>query len=195
VFKLGVAEILLQRTKATSVAAVYGRLVREFPEARALANAPITYVESVLRPIGLSLKRAHQLHGYGLIIATCGERSLKDWRWALANVPGLGAYGSRAIACFGFGEQLGLVDGNVARVVRRVFGVRKSDPRAAAFQYYADALARSSPGNARALNLGLLDLAAAVCAPKPRCDECPLSPFCDFANSLSRRERRGRRIR
>lgn len=181
-FKLGLAEILLQKTRAASALPIYARLVLEFPTASRLAGAPLDQLARLLHPIGLSTKRANQLHSYAEIVAARGPQSLADWRKSLADIPGLGAYGARALACFGFGERVGIVDANVARVLHRVFGLTQRDPRAVIFQRYADEIALASP-NVRMTNYALLDLAALTCTPKPTCQVCTLKTVCTYAKS------------
>jgi A/G-specific adenine glycosylase len=160
---------------------VYERIVQGYPNAEALARAPLSSVAAILRSIGLSQKRAAQLRGYASALVVDGPSALRDWRHTLTAVPGLGAYGARAVACFGFQATVGIVDANVARVIRRVFGLRQTDARAVIFQRYADELA--SAAEARSVNLGLLDLGALICLPKPRCPTCPLSATCHYALS------------
>ena len=123
-----------------------------------------------------------------------GVASLADWRASLNEIPGLGAYGARAVACFGFSEQVGLVDANVARVLRRLFALRQEDPRAVIFQKYADALANSSH-DARALNYSLLDLGAEICMAKPSCLSCPLATCCAHAKMSRSSQRFSLRVR
>lgn len=97
------------------------------------------------------------------------------------------SYAARAIECLGFGKPIGIVDANVARVLRRIFGIRiaeigTADAHADTFQRYADAVATVSP-DARATNFGLLDLATAVCVRRPKCGECPMAPECHYAKT------------
>jgi A/G-specific adenine glycosylase len=193
-YRLAVAEILLQRTQAISIVPTYLEIVVTHPDAQALAAADPTTVEQRLRPLGLSAKRASQLRRLGIALEGRGTDSLRDWRMAIKSIPGIGAYAARAIACFVFGERVGIVDSNVARIIRRVFGLRVTDPRTAIFQQYSDAIAVASP-NPRASNFGLLDLGAAVCGRKPKCQECPFSAVCHYAKRNSRRSTPGYRGR
>ena len=176
-FHLTVAEILLQKTRAASVVSVYASLVAEYPTARALSDADRDEVELRLRPLGLSRKRASQLTRMACIVCEAGEAIFDDWRRLLADVPGLGAYAARAIACFAKGELVGIVDANIARIERRVFRIAARDPRTAIFQRYADEVAFAAV-DSRETNFGLLDLGALVCLPDPRCDVCPLDRIC-----------------
>jgi|ERR1035437_789522 A/G-specific adenine glycosylase len=176
-YRLALAEILLQKTRAQSALPIYEILCDSYPTAQALATAVIGEVEAVLRPLGLSRRRALQLRGMAEAILRLGAPATADWRVIMAEVPGLGAYSARAISCFGWGSPVGIVDANVARIVRRVFRVVPRDPRAVIYQRYADELADAA-SDPRATNFGLLDIGAAVCRPTPICGRCPFASFC-----------------
>lgn len=176
-YKLAVAEILLQKTRAASALPVYEFTLQRFPSALDLADADVTALKETLRPIGLSQKRATQLRTMAQEIVRLGDAVFDDWRLLILHVPGLGAYAARAIACFSRGEQIGIVDANVARIFRRIFRVTTTDPRAVVYQRLADAVAAQS-NDARSANFGLLDIGALICKPKPRCADCPFVGFC-----------------
>ncbi len=176
-YQLAVAEILLQRTRAASALPVYETLVRRYPSASSLAIADRSALEETLRPIGLSRKRTLQLRAMAEEIERLGPTVFDDWRTLLSHIPGIGAYGARAIACFSRGERVGVVDANVARIFRRVFRVPSADPRAVLYQHLSDAVALEAD-DPRATNFGLLDIGAAVCIPKPLCRECPFNSYC-----------------
>ena len=186
-FRLAVAEILLQKTRAGSVVPTYSALILEYPSADAMSAASAHEIEEALGPLGLSKKRASQLIAMSKKIAKSGKTIFEDWKTLLMDVPGLGAYGARAIASFGRGEKVGIVDANVARIIRRVFRIGTKDPRAVVFQQIADAIAGASD-DVRETNFGLLDIGAAICVSKPLCAECPFEDFCPrFGVALTKR--------
>ena len=176
-FRLAVAEILLQKTRAESVVPVYARIIATYPNAIALACADPGEIEELLCPLGLSQKRSIQLVGMAGGATRLGPNVFGDWHKMLEHLPGIGAYGARAIACFGRGQKIGIVDANVARILRRVFRIANDDTRAPIYQRYADAIGVAGP-DARATNFGLLDIGAGVCTPVPHCGSCPLEPQC-----------------
>lgn len=165
------------KRRAESIVAVHAEFISAYPTAATLANADFDDVERRLRPLGLSRKRAAQMIGMARAVREHGEAIFDDWKTLLADVPGLGAYAARAIACFARGEPVGIVDANVVRIERRVFQIAATDRRAVIFQHYADEIA-SAAADARATNFGLLDLGARICLPSPRCGVCPLNGFC-----------------
>lgn len=178
-YRLAVAEILLQKTRAESIVETYRSLMQRFPNARKLANSDVKELEGALRRLGLSRKRALQLNAMAAAVLEYGYAEFADWRTVLADVPGLGTYAARAIACFACEQTVGIVDANVARIIRRVFNLKTDDPRAVVFQRYADEIAKLSP-DVRATNFGLLDIGAAICLSRPRCPECPLLTDCAY---------------
>jgi A/G-specific adenine glycosylase len=180
-FRLGVAEILLQKTRAISTVPIYQQIVRKYKTPKHLGLAITESLEKEIRVLGLSRKRAHALVGFGNAIATMGVSALRDP--ASSNVvPGIGAYGSRAIACFGFGANVGIVDANVRRVLTRLFGLPKMDPRDRRYEELADRIVATS-SRPRDVNYGFLDLAASICATRPKCNVCVLARSCSYAQS------------
>ena len=176
-YRLAIAEILLQKTRANSALPIYNDLVARYRSPEKLARADEDDLEASLRPIGLAIKRSRQLRGMAVSLVTEGENILRDRARALKVVPGLGAYAVRAIACFGNGDRVGIVDANVARILRRVFSVSSPDPRAVVYQHIADAVIDLAH-DARESNFGLLDIGAAVCVRVPKCSMCPFGRFC-----------------
>ncbi len=176
-FKLAIAEILLQKTRASSAVGTYQLLISTFPNAEALSDASLDDLERILEPLGLSRKRAVQLKKMAKVVAELGIGIFDDWKVLLSDVPGLGAYAARAIACFGAGEPVGIVDANVARILRRVFRIESRDVRAVIYQRYADGIATLSE-EPRSTNFGLLDIGATICITRPLCERCPFQGFC-----------------
>jgi A/G-specific adenine glycosylase len=184
-YKFALAEILLQKTRGNSAMMVYPVLAERYPDAAALAAADERALKRILRPLGLSAKRAAQLRSLGDALSRTGPAILGDPEEAERHLPGIGAYAARAIACFAFGRSVGIVDANVVRIFNRVFALPKADPRSRIYQIYADRVARRSP-DAKASNYALLDVGATVCVRAPRCGACPLNKECRFARASRR---------
>ncbi len=176
-FRLAVAEILLQKTRAESVVPVYERIISVYRTPKILASADPVEIERILRPLGLSRKRSLQLLGMAEGIVRFGPNLFDDWHKTANRLPGVGAYGARAIACFGRDQPVGIVDTNVARILRRVFRIKSTDSRAIIYQHLANTIAESSD-DARTMSFGLLDLGAMACLPRPLCEKCPFATFC-----------------
>jgi A/G-specific adenine glycosylase len=154
-----------------------------FPSVSALAAAPLDDVLAAWAGLGY-YSRARNLHAGARWVA--GERGGELPRTAdgLRAVPGIGPYTAGAIASIAWGERAPLVDGNVARVLARVYGV-DDDVKATAGQRRIWELAAAlmtaldGDGGAGELNQGLMELGATVCTPTgPVCPTCPLSASC-----------------
>ncbi|GBC87321.1 Adenine DNA glycosylase [bacterium HR12] len=176
-----IGEILLQRTRGEAVAEVYEAFLRRWPTPERLARAAPRSVAEVIRPLGLA-KRAPLLVRLGRELVRLG-RIPSDPK-ELIVLPGVGPYAAHAVPVFADGRPLPLVDWVVARVLRRYFGLPADRRPNADRELWALAQELVRPGRARELWLGVLDLGAAICRPKPRCAECPLRVGCAFAHSV-----------
>lgn len=176
-----VAEKLLQQTAATQrVADAYLALMRRCPTPAMLAATPLAALQAMLAPLGL-LYRARELQQMGFALEECwhGEvpMSLRD----LKELPGVGDYIARAVLSFAYGQDVPVVDTNIARYLYRLRGlpgqVPKNPARSSAL---LDLAARFVPsGRSRSYNLGLIDLCAAICTPRqPQHTKCPLLAVC-----------------
>jgi A/G-specific adenine glycosylase len=175
-----VSEVLLQRTRAETVAAFWPAFLSRFPSWSSLAAASIDDVQSLLKPIGLSAQRAPRLKALATAIAATNGR-FPPTRDEIEALPGVGQYIANAVLLFCHDEPRPLVDVNMARVLERFFGPRKlADIR---YDPYLQQLANAvvAGKNSHTLNWAILDLAATVCKFRaPLCDKCPLSANCRF---------------
>lgn len=168
---------MLQQTRVDTVVPYYARFLERFPTAMALAEAPADDVLSMWSGLGY-YRRARLLHQGARTVAERGGSVPRD-RNGLLDVPGIGRYTAGAIASIAFGEPVGLVDGNVARVLSRIFAIeedmRKAGMRKA--EKLADVIVgRKDPG---AWNQALMELGATVCTPRsPSCEKCPVADMC-----------------
>jgi A/G-specific adenine glycosylase len=176
-YRIWLAEIMLQQTRVPVAIPYYQRFLHAFPTVKKLARAP---AERVLRHwAGLGYyQRARHLHAAAKkIVRKHGGRFPRGLEDALA-LPGVGAYTARAVLSIAHRQPVAVVDGNVARVLARVFLLKDADvDNRAAFQELADRLvARRRPGD---FNQALMELGSTVCLPRrPRCPACPLEKLC-----------------
>lgn len=176
-----VAEAMLQQTRVDTVLPKYERFMVRFPSVRALADADHDEVLKHWEGLGY-YRRIHHLHRAARIVRDAGgkmPRSADQFR----ELPGVGEYMSAAIASIAYGQRVAAVDGNVARVIARLFVVRDdvlSPSGKAAIGEIARALIPvRRPGD---FNQAWMDLGTAVCTPKsPDCDSCPLVACCGAA--------------
>jgi A/G-specific adenine glycosylase len=178
-YRVLLAELLLQRTKAEHVPDVYRSLIEIAPNATALSNLPPASLSRLVRPLGLR-KRVPLMRRMAASLVKEHRGKVPHGHHALISLPGLGPYGANAIACLAYGESVAMVDGGVCRVLRRIFSVPQAKRATSDAASWELAQRIVSKGNARTLNLALLDLASGVCKPQPKCEICPLSNVCDW---------------
>ena len=182
-FRLLVAEVLLQRSRGKTVAAVYQTLFSRWPTPEALSRARVAHIEQTIRPLGL-VRRAATLKALAGEISSLGRvpRSVPE----LISLPGVGRYAASATAAAAFGAEEPGVDSVSARVYRRYFG-DPSEVEPSTDKTLWETVRQASRGSPiRELNWAVLDLAATICLPKvPRCPGCPLQTGCSRARAMS----------
>lgn len=175
-----IAEVLLQRTRAETVAAFFPKFLEEYPSWKKLSSASETCLQRYLQPIGLWRRKAISIQALGLTMAKRNGRFPKV-RSDIESLPGVGQYIANAVQLFCHGEAQPLLDVNMARVLERVFGTRiLADIR---YDPYLQKIAFDvvQCKEAKKLNWAIIDFAATVCSiKKPRCDQCPLMSFCQM---------------
>ena len=173
-YRILVSEIMLQQTRVETVLQYYGSWLKRFPTLGALASANSREVLKAWEGLGY-YRRARNLHSAARRIRELpGEHFPTSYR-DLRKLPGVGQYTAGAVASIGFGEIVPAVDGNVRRVLARLFD--KREPRARWLNRTAAELVdKDRPGD---WNQALMELGAMICSPKnPRCDDCPVQLWC-----------------
>lgn len=179
-----VVEVLLQRTRAETVAAFLPRFLNEYPEWAALAESSLPKLSADLQPIGLWRRRASPLQGLAKELVSRGLTWPRE-RWEIEQLPAVGQYVANAALLFIYGEPHPLMDASMARLLRRYFAMlpEKVDIR---YDTALHALAYRvlQRDDAVTLNWAILDIAAYFCRPQtPTCPECPLKLSCAYARS------------
>ncbi len=171
-----VSEMMCQQTQVATVVPYYKRWMERFPDAAALARASERDVMSLWQGLGY-YSRARNLHRAAMAVDRAGEfpRELE----AIRALPGVGRYTAGAVAAFAYDAPAALVDGNIARVLARVFGVREEISGPGLRKVWAIAESLQAKRGGRAFNGGLMELGAMVCtARSPKCEFCPVATFC-----------------
>ena len=184
-YKYIIAEVLLQRTKAETIAKFYPNFIAEFPNWKSLADADLNVIETFLRPVGLYKQRALRLQNLAKEMVKRKGRLPRE-RADLESIPFMGQYIANAVELVIFNQPSPLVDVNMARVIERFFGPRKmADIR---YDPYLQRLAYKIVDHPKAkyINWAVLDFAALICqAKKPNCVFCRLNENCFFYKMLS----------
>ncbi len=178
-YRIWLSEIMLQQTQVATVIPYYGRFVERFSDVRALAAAPLETVMSSWAGLGY-YSRARNLHRCAQqIVAEHGAEFPRSAE-LLAQLPGIGRSTAAAVAALAFGERAAILDGNVKRVLTRLFGVDgypgNPSVERVLWQHAEDLLPAD---DIESYTQGLMDLGATVCTRgRPQCAACPVSDSC-----------------
>ena len=179
-YAVWISEIMLQQTRVETVIPYFRRFMERFPSPAALAAAPLQDVLKAWEGLGY-YTRARQLHKAAALLVARHGGELPASPEALSALPGLGPYTVAAVASFAFGIPLAVLDGNVIRVLARLFAF-PGDTAAPATRARLRALAQDllpPPPRAADANEAWMELGALVCLPRaPRCADCPMQAVC-----------------
>jgi A/G-specific adenine glycosylase len=176
-YRVWLSEIMLQQTTVKAVIPYFGAFVRRWPTVEALAEASLDEVLAAWAGLGY-YSRARNLHKCALAVVDRHGGRFPRSEAELRELPGIGPYTAAAIAAIAFGARATPVDGNIERVMARLFAVETPLPAAKGeLRRLAAELtpARRAGDHAQAL----MDLGATICTPKrPSCHVCPVSGWC-----------------
>jgi A/G-specific adenine glycosylase len=175
-YRVWLSEVLLQQTTAQTATPYYQAFVAKWSTVEALAAAPHEAVISAFAGLGY-YSRARNLHACAKEIARRGGRFPSE-EAELRALPGVGAYTAAAIAAIAFGRRAAPVDGNIARILCRLYALEEPVAQGrSAIAAAAGALAPSNrPGD---FAQALMDIGASICRPRnPDCRACPLREVC-----------------
>ena len=178
-YRVWISEIMLQQTRVRAVIPYYERFLTALPSISDLANADDDLLKKLWEGLGY-YSRVRNLKAAAIkVMEEFGGELPADYR-LLQTLPGIGEYTAGAIGSIAFGLKVPVVDGNVFRVLSRIFAshldITKPQSKAA-FTELATAMLPDTPGD---FNQALMELGALVCVPNgaPLCGECPLKAFC-----------------
>jgi A/G-specific adenine glycosylase len=190
-YRIWLSEIMLQQTQVSTVIPYYARFLERFPTVEALAAAPLDDVMALWAGLGY-YTRARNLHRCAQVVAQEHGGRFPSTVDGLAALPGIGRSTAAAIASFAFGARATILDGNVKRVLARVFGVEgfPGEKRVEnAMWTLAESIvpgAAAGDADVSAYTQGLMDLGATLCGRgKPDCARCPFAADC-VANTTGR---------
>jgi A/G-specific adenine glycosylase len=175
-YRVWLSEVMLQQTTVEAVRSYFQAFVQKWPDINALAAAPTEDVMKAWAGLGY-YSRARNLKACADLVARQGGR-FPDTQAGLRALPGIGAYTAAAIAAIAFDEPAAVVDGNVERVVSRLFSIATplSEAKGDIRTYVERMVPGTRPGD---FAQAMMDLGATVCTPRrPRCMLCPLREDC-----------------
>ncbi len=179
-YAVWISEIMLQQTQVATVIPYYERFLGEFPSVAVLAAAPLERVLELWSGLGY-YRRARNMHQAAQKIVAEFAGEFPDGYDDARSLPGIGDYTARAVLSIAFNQPYAVLDGNVARVVARLFvlqgHVNQPAFRRVVEQRLGDLLSRRRPGD---FNQAMMELGQTVCLPKaPRCSICALRRSCE----------------
>ncbi len=175
-YRVWLSEVMLQQTTTAVVTPYFERFTARWPRVEELAAAGDSEVMAAWAGLGY-YARARNLLACARAVAARGS-GFPRTEGELRALPGLGAYTAAAVAAIAFGQRAVVVDGNVERVVARLFAVAEPMPAAKrTLRELADAI--TPQDRAGDFAQGMMDIGAGVCTPRsPRCEVCPLAGPC-----------------
>ncbi|HEV3428871.1 MAG TPA: A/G-specific adenine glycosylase [Paraburkholderia sp.] len=183
-YRIWLSEIMLQQTQVSTVIPYYARFLERFPTVEALATAPVDDVMALWAGLGY-YTRARNLYRCAQVVTEQHGGQFPCSVEGLAELPGIGRSTAAAIASFAFGARETILDGNVKRVLARVFGVEgfPGEKRVENGMWtLAESLvpdASATDADVSAYTQGLMDLGATLCTRgKPDCERCPFADDC-----------------
>lgn len=178
-YKIWLSEIILQQTRVSQGLPYYERFIREFPTVHDLASAPLKKVMRTWQGLGY-YTRARNLHVCAKKISMDFSGKFPTSYEELKKLPGIGEYTAAAIASICYGEPVAVVDGNVFRVLARVYGIETPINTPEGKRYFT-ALANTliSKEKPATHNQAVMEFGALHCTPKnPKCSICVLQTGC-----------------
>ena len=178
-----VSELLLQKTTSEQVLNIFSKFFSRFPEVRILAQADVKEIEAIIGVLGLR-KRTRFLKELALQIVRDFNGTIPNDRNKLLKLKGVGLYTANAVLAFAYNQCVPVVDTNVARVLRRFFGIKGKKPAYADKELWSFAKYVMPSSKCREYNYGILDLGALICKSRaPLCGKCPLKEYCQYYRS------------
>lgn len=178
-YRIWVSEIMLQQTQVATVIPYYNRWVKKFPFLSSFATAPLAQALRFWAGLGY-YRRVRMFHKAAQYIMETLGGKIPTTAKELEKLPGIGRYTAGAIASIAFNEKAPVLDGNVIRILTRIFAISQSVDRPRTREKLWDIagslLPLRNPGD---LNQALMELGATVCFPlTPQCSRCPVKKAC-----------------
>jgi len=179
-YRIWLSEIILQQTRVAQGKPYYERFVETYPTVADMARADERELLRLWQGLGY-YSRARNLHQTARYVTEQLAEKFPDTYYELLKMKGIGAYTAAAIASFAFGERVSVVDGNVYRVLARVFGVEEDITTTGAKKTFAALATRliQAANNPATYNQAIMEFGAIQCTPvAPDCLLCPVQQQC-----------------
>ena len=178
-YRIWLSEIMLQQTRVEAVKPYYARFLEVCPDLESLARIPEDRLMKLWEGLGY-YSRARNLQKAARTVMTEYGGVMPSTFAQLRKLSGIGDYTAGAIASIAFGERVPAIDGNVLRVLARLMGSYEDILGADVKKKWREELVPLVPAEAGDFTQSLIELGATVCVPngEPKCESCPMSPYC-----------------
>jgi A/G-specific adenine glycosylase len=179
-YSVWISEIMLQQTRVDTVIGYYSRFLKKFPNVFRLSKAKPDQVLKAWEGLGY-YSRARNIHQAAKdIVSRHGGKFPEEYDKIIA-LPGIGKYTVGAILSIAFGKRYPAVDGNVLRVISRIFRIKESVDSPIVKKRVEEIVLQLMPKDKTSqFTQGLMELGAIICVPEnPRCQECPIWQYCE----------------
>jgi len=179
-YAIWISEIMLQQTQVATVIPYYERFLKAFPTVHHLAKTNLSKVLKVWEGLGY-YSRARNLHRASQVVVNHFAGKVPDNLKDLLSLPGIGRYTAGAILSIAYNKEAPILDGNVKRVLSRLFVVSGHPVRGKTEDHLWQISESLLPkGHSNSFNEALMDLGSMICTPKdPLCPKCPLQNLCN----------------
>ncbi|MBM9499470.1 A/G-specific adenine glycosylase [Leptospira sp. 201903071] len=178
-YRIWVSEIMLQQTRVAAMLPIYETFLKRFPDPIALKEASEDEVMKYWKGLGYYSRARNLKKGAALLVEKFSGEFPKDYEDAL-SIPGVGSYTASAVLSIAYGKHHAVLDGNVKRVLSRLFLIEQ-DPLLGSTNQLLGGLAQEllTPDFAGDHNEAMMELGALVCVPVPICESCPFIDGCE----------------
>ncbi len=182
-YDVWISEIMLQQTRIEAVKPKFQLFKQTYPTIESLANADDDQLMRVWEGLGY-YSRARNLKKCAIVLVERYNGTLPSDYHELIQLPGIGPYTAGAITSIAYQKPHSAVDGNVMRVIARIYGIKDDirDPKLKKeVEAFIDGYLKKEPSQSSDFNQGLMELGEVVCLPngQPKCDQCPLVKECN----------------
>jgi A/G-specific adenine glycosylase len=178
-YNIWLSEIILQQTRVAQGLAYYLKFIEKYPNVKALSEAETDEVLKMWEGLGYYSRARNLLTAARQVMENYGGRFPESFE-ELKKIKGIGDYTAAAIASISFGIPVPVVDGNVYRVLSRLYAIdeliNSGKAKKLFFELAGELLDKNNPGN---YNQAIMELGALICTPKnPQCEICPIAVKC-----------------
>ena len=181
-YKVWISEIMLQQTTVNAVIPYFNLFIQKWPTNKILCKADVSEILNIWSGLGY-YSRARNIHRCSLIVNKDYNNFLPDTEMDLLKLPGIGSYTAAAILAIAFNKRAVVIDGNIKRVISRLFFLEKpvKENYKQIWKFTNLITPYSRVGD---FAQSLMDLGSQICTPSnPKCDQCPIIKECQSKNN------------